>query len=137
LGAYPQLRPGELVALDIKSFGSLGRGGGRRAVMHRNGRKGVGWRYLHVAIDMASRLAFTQLRPNLSAPDAVGFLERATGFFAARGIHVARVLTDNGSAYRSNMFVAACRDFGIRHTHTKVRHPWTNGGRALHRHDPA
>ena len=126
-GVYPQLRPGELIALDIKSFGSLRRGGGRRAVMHRDGRKGVGWRHLHVAIDMASRLAFTEFRPNLSGPDAVGFLERATGYFAGLGIRVERVLTDNGAAYRSNVFVAACRAFGIRHTRTKVRHPWTNG----------
>ena len=126
-GVYPPLRPGELVALDVKTFGSLQRGGGRRAVMHRNGRKGVGWRHLHVAIDMASRLVFAEFRPNLSGPDAVGFVERMTGFFAGRGIRVERILTDNGAAYRSNTFIDACRIFGIRHTRTKVRHPWTNG----------
>jgi transposase InsO family protein len=126
-GVYPQLRPGELVALDIKSFGSLQRGGGRRALMHRDSRKGVGWRHLHVAIDMASRLAFTAFEPNLDGPGAVAFLGRALAFFASRGIRVERVLTDNGSAYRSNVFLASCRAAGLRHTRTKVRHPWTNG----------
>ena len=126
-GTYPPLRPGELVGIDIKSFGSLKRGGGRRAVMHRDSRKGVGWRHLHVAIDMASRMTFTEFRPTLGSADAVRFLDRATAFFGQQGIRVERVLSDNGSAYRSFAFRDACALAGLRHTRTKVRHPWTNG----------
>jgi len=125
-GTFAPLRPGELVGLDIKSFGSLERGGGRRASMHR-GHATVGWRHLHVAIDMASRLVFTELRGGLGGVDAAAFLERALGFFADRGIRVERLLTDNGSAYRSFVFRDACRSAGLRHTRTRPRHPWTNG----------
>jgi transposase InsO family protein len=127
LGHFPPLAPGELVALDMKSFGSLDRGGGRRAEMHRNNRTGVGWRHLHVAIDMASRLVFTELRAGLASADTIAFLERARAFFDAQGIRVRRILTDNGSGYRSNAFEAACNEAGLRHTRTKPRHPWTNG----------
>jgi transposase InsO family protein len=126
-GTYPTLRPGELVGLDIKSFGSLERGGGRRAEEHRGHGRKVGWRHLHVAIDMASRLAFSEFRATLDGAAAAGFLHRATAFFAARGIRVERVLSDNGSAYLSFAFRDACHAAGIRHTRTKVRHPWTNG----------
>jgi len=126
-GTFAPLRPGELVGVDIKSFGSLSRGGGRAALMHRSTRRGVGWRHLHVAIDMASRLVFSEFRPTLAGHDAITFVQRATAFFASRGIQVERILTDNGSAYRSNLFASACRAAGLRHTRTKVRHPWTNG----------
>jgi transposase InsO family protein len=126
-GTYPALRPGELVGVDIKSFGSLRRGGGRATEMHHNGRRKVGWRHLHVAIDMASRLTFTEFRPTLGGADGAAFLDRATAFFAQQGIRVERVLTDNGSAYKSHRFAAACHAAGLRHTRTQARHPWTNG----------
>ena len=126
-GRFAPLVPGELVALDVKTFGSLDRGGGRVAEMHRNDRIKVGWRHLHVAIDMASRLVFTELRAGLSGPDAVDFLGRARAYFDAQGIRVQRILTDNGSCYVSNVFRAACRASGLRHTRTQPRHPWTNG----------
>jgi transposase InsO family protein len=126
-GSFAPLRPGELVGIDIKSFGSLERGGGRRYDMHRNNRRKVGWRHLHVAIDMASRLAFTEFRSGLAGADGVAFLSRATAFFAAHGIRVERVLTDNGSAFCSQLFAESCRAAGIRHTRTRPKHPWTNG----------
>ena len=125
-GTYPVLRPGELIGIDIKSFGSIARGGGRRAELHRSLRP-VGWRHLHVAIDMASRMTFTEFRPTLGGRDGAAFLDRATAFFASHGIRVERVLTDNGSAYKSFVFRDACGAAGIRHTRTKPRHPWTNG----------
>ena len=127
-GSYPALRPGELIGIDIKSFSSIERGGGRRADGHLGqvNRK-IGWKHLHVAIDMASRLTFTEFRPTLGGPDGAAFLARALGFFAQQGIRVERVLSDNGSAYRSFVFRDACAAAGIRHTRTKVRHPWTNG----------
>ncbi len=125
-GTYPALHPGELVGIDIKSFGSIERGGGRRADRHRS-HAGVGWRHLHVAIDMASRMTFTEFRPTLGGRDGAVFLDRATAFFASHGIRVERVLSDNGSAYTSFAFRDACRAAGIRHPRTKPRHPWTNG----------
>lgn len=127
-GRYPALRPGELVALDIKSFGSIERGGGRVGPMHYPERHhGVGWRHLHVAIDMASRLVFARFRPTLGGADAATFLDEAMAFFTRRGLRVERVLTDNGSAYVSFAFRDACRSAGIRHTRTRPWHPWTNG----------
>jgi transposase InsO family protein len=126
-GTYGSLAPGELVGIDIKSFGSLERGGGKASVAVPKTYRRVGWRHLHVAIDMASRLAFTEFRPTLGGADGVAFLDRAAAFFGGHGIRIERVLTDNGSAYESFAFRDACRQAGIRHTRTKVRHPWTNG----------
>jgi transposase InsO family protein len=126
-GSYPALRPGELVGIDIKSFSSIERGGGRRADQHHGHARMVGWKHLHVAIDMASRMTFTQFRPTLGGRDGAAFLDRAAAFFASQGIRVERVLSDNGSAYKSFAFRDACAAAGIRHTRTKARHPWTNG----------
>ena len=123
-GTYPALRPGELVGIDIKSFGSLQRGGGRHP---GHSHRPVGWRHLHVAIDMASRMTFTEFRPTLGGRDAAAFLEQALGVFAQHGIRVERVLSDNGSAYKSFTFRDACAAAGIQHTRIKPRHPWTNG----------
>ena len=126
-GTYPALRPGELIGIDIKSFGSLQRGGGRASVAVPGTYKLVGWKHLHVAIDMASRMVFSEFRPTLGGSDAAAFVDRASAFFGQHGIRVQRVLTDNGSAYKSFAFRDACRSAGIRHTRTQVRHPWTNG----------
>jgi transposase InsO family protein len=126
-GTYPELRPGELVGIDIKSFGSLTRGGGRRGPRHSRAGGGVGWRHLHVAIDMASRMTFSEFRPTLGGRDGAAFLDRALTFFASQGIRVERVLSDNGAAYKSFAFRDACAAAGIRHTRIKPRHPWTNG----------
>ena len=127
-GSFPPLRPGELVAVDVKSFSSIARGGGRRAPMHL-GRvhERLGWRHLHVAIDMASRLVFARFRPTLGAADSVSFLKEALIFFWRQGLRVERVLSDNGPAYRSFAFRDACQAAGIRHTRTRPFHPWTNG----------
>jgi len=126
-GSFAPLRPGELVGVDIKSFGSIERGGGRRADEHHGHARKVGWRHLHVAIDMASRVVFSEFRLTLGGVDAAALLERAVAFFANHGMRVQRVLSDNGGAYKSFAFRDSCRAAGIRHTRTKVRHPWTNG----------
>lgn len=126
-GTYPALRPGELVGIDIKSFGSITRGGGKASVAVPDTYQRVGWKHLHVAIDMASRILFSEFRPTLGGADGAAFLDRATAFFAQQGIRVERVLTDNGAAYTSFAFRDACRDAGLRHTRTQARHPWTNG----------
>lgn len=125
-GRFDVHEPGELVAIDIKSLGSIARGGGRRH--HGEGLRGrnVGWQHLHVAIDLASRVVYAELRPGLGNLDTTAFLGNALAFFDAKGIRVRRVLTDNGSGYKRT-FHECCATLGIRHTRTRPYHPWTNG----------
>jgi len=125
-GHFGTLAPGELIAMDIKSLGRLDRGGGRHPGVSKRGRHRVGWRHLHVAIDLASRLAFVQLRAGSGNVDTTAFVSAAVAFFDARRIRVQRVLTDNGSGYRRT-FHEHCAALGLRHTRTKPYHPWTNG----------
>ena len=122
-GRFPDLAPGELIAIDTKVIGSLERGGGRRGAGRRDR---VGWQHLHVAIDLASRLVYAEVLPAVRQADTLGFLERALAFFDAKGIRVQRVLTDNGTTYKRT-FDERCQALGIRHTRTKPYHPWTNG----------
>ena len=125
-GHFDISEPGELIAMDTKSLGRLDRGGGRHPGVRKRGRHGVGWRQLHVAIDLASRVVFAELRPTCGKADTIAFLERSLAAFDARGIRVQRVLTDNGSGYKRTFHERAVT-VGIRHTHTKPYHPWTNG----------
>jgi transposase InsO family protein len=118
--------PGELVAMDTKSLGRLDRGGGRHPGSHHRGKPTVGWRQLHVAIDLASRVVVAQLRPACGNVDTTGFLEHALTAFAGLGIPVQRLLTDNGAGYKRTFHERAAA-LGIRHTRTKPYHPWTNG----------
>jgi len=125
-GQFQVSAPG-FMAIDIKSLGSVERGGGRRGPMgYRHNALGtsVGWNHLFVAIDLASRLVFAQLRGGIGNLDSTAFLAAAVAFFDARGIRVHRVLTDN--AFRST-FSRACAQLGIEHRRTKPYHPWTNG----------
>lgn len=118
------------IAIDVKALGRLDNGGGhkrdRRGAGQRTGLK-PGWNYLHVAIDLASRLVYAQLRPTQGPADSAVFLAQAVAFFDARGIRVRRVLTDNGNGYRAFRFAGACAELGIAHTRTRPYHPWTNG----------
>jgi len=123
-GHFEVTTPGELVAIDTKSLGRLDRGGGRHPV--RGPRRHVGWRQLHVAIDLASRLVFSELRASAGKADTIGFLEHALAAFDARGVRVQRVLSDNGAGYKRTFHERALA-LGIRHTRTKPYHPWTNG----------
>ncbi|MDP9274124.1 MAG: IS481 family transposase [Chloroflexota bacterium] len=126
-GTFQPLEPGELVQIDIKSLGSLARGGGRHKVAQRQReRERIGWQHAHVAIDGASRLSYIELRSGLGATDCAAFLGRAVAHFDARGIRVRRVLTDNGAGYK-RIFEAACHQLGVRWTRTQPYHPWTNG----------
>ena len=126
---YERERPGELVHLDTKQLGRIGAGGGHRVhgrseqVRHR----GIGWNRVHVAIDDHSRLAYAEELADESPATTVAFLDRAWRFFACHGIAVERILTDNGNAYRSRDFIAACVARGISPRRTRPYRPQTNG----------
>jgi len=124
---YERQRPGEMLHLDIKTLGRIGRPSHRVTGNRRDRVVGIGWEHLHVAIDDASRLAYTELLPSLGREDATGFLTRAVAWFGRLGINVERVMTDNGSAYRSKLFASALAKAGIRHVRTRPYTPRTNG----------
>src|SRR5215213_7670311 len=135
---YERDRPGELIHVDVKKLGRIQGGAGHRMTGRRHynptftdrgGRRrcSVGWDYVHVAIDDCTRLAYAEVLPDEKASTAVGFLGRAVQFFASYGITVERVITDNGSPYRSAIHALACRALGIRHLRTRPRRPQTNG----------
>jgi len=124
---YEKKHPGELLHLDIKKLGRI-RGAGHRVTgkrQHRN--RGIGWDFVHVAIDDASRLAYVEILPDERQNTAAGFLERTVAWFAQHGIKIQRLLTDNGSCYRSKVFAKARRCLGMRHSFTRPYRPRTNG----------
>src|SRR5262249_36750915 len=124
---YERERPGELLHVDIKTLGRIGQVGHRIHGDRRTRIRGIGWEHVHVCVDDRSRVAYVELLPTLGYPDAVGFLERAVAWFAAHGVRAERVLTDNGSAYLSRGWRAACERLGVRHTRTRPYCPRTNG----------
>jgi transposase InsO family protein len=126
---YERAAPGELIHLDIKTLGRIDGVGHRidgRSSRHHRAR-GIGWEHLHVAVDDASRLAYTEILPGLGQEDAAGFLQRALAWYARLGVRVERVMTDNGSAYRSRRFAAVLNHAGVRHVRTRPYTPRTNG----------
>jgi transposase InsO family protein len=126
---YERDRPGEMIHLDIKKLGRINGVGhrftGRGPGTHGN--KGIGWDFLHVCVDDASRLAYTEVLPSEGQHDTTAFLERAVAWLNRHGVAVERVMTDNGSAYRSKLFAAALRHAGARHVRTRPYTPRTNG----------
>jgi len=137
---YERERPGELVHVDVKKLGRIERGAGKRVRdglrQHYNTRRTdragvrrhtVGWEFVHIAIDDCTRLAYAEVLPDEKATTALAFLRRAVAFFERHGIKVERLLTDNGSAYRSTVHAIACRALGIRHLRTRPYRPQTNG----------
>ena len=116
-----------MIHLDIKKLGRID-GIGHRITGDRRGRnRGIGWDFLHVCVDDASRLAFTEILPDERQDSAVAFLERALAWFNSLGVAVERVMTDNGSAYRSHLFHQAIGDAGLKHKRTRPYRPQTNG----------
>ena len=136
---YERSRPGELIHIDVKKLGRIGpNGAGHRVTGKRRSNPGytdkagrvrrrVGWEFVHVCVDDATRLAYVEVLGDEKARTAVGFLRRAIGFFERHGVRVERVLTDNGGAYRSTAHAIACRALGIRHLRTRPYRPQTNG----------
>jgi transposase InsO family protein len=124
---YEKQRPGELVHVDVKKLGRIGRPGHRVSGDRRTRSRGIGWEYVHVAIDDATRLAYVEVLANEKAATAAGFLRRAIAHFAAFGIRVQRLMTDNGNAYRSAIHALACKALGIKHVRTRPYRPRTNG----------
>lgn len=124
---YERQHPGELLHLDIKSLGKIARPSHRVTGNRRDSVEGIGWEHLHVAVDDASRLAYTEVLPSLGREDAAAFLTRALSWFDRLGVRVERVMTDNGSAYRSKLFAQVLDQAGIRHVRTRPYTPRTNG----------
>ncbi len=124
---YEKKRPGELVHVDVKKLGRIGRPGHRVNGDRRTRTRGIGWEYVHVAIDDATRLVYVEVLDDEKAVTAVGFLRRAVAHFASFGIRVERLMTDNGSAYRATIHALACKALGIKHLRTRPYRPRTNG----------
>jgi transposase InsO family protein len=132
---YERERPGELIHIDVKKLGRIARPGHRmlggqsaraRPGYHRQANQ-LGWEFVHVAIDDATRLAYVEVLNDERALTAIGFLRRAAAHFASYGMTVEQLITDNGSAYRSTVHAIACRALGIRHLRTRPYRPQTNG----------
>jgi transposase InsO family protein len=126
---YEHPRPGDLLHLDTKKLGRI-RGLGHRITgygsrVHRT--RGIGWDYLHIAVDDHSRVAYGELLPDERGLTVAAFLRRALRWFRGRGVRIRRVLTDNGSGYRSRSFRATCRALHVRPRRTRPYTPRTNG----------
>jgi transposase len=135
---YEKRCAGELLHIDVKKLGRIERGAGHRATGKRRHnpsktdaagrrRRQVGWEFVHVCVDDATRLAFAEVLSNERAVTAIAFLRRCLAFYRAHGVRVERVMTDNGSAYVSAVFGLACRGLGIKHCRTRPYRPQTNG----------
>ena len=130
---YERERPGEMIHLDIKKLGRID-GIGHRITGDRRGQsnrraaaKVLGWEFVHVAIDDASRIAFAKVMPNERKRSATAFLKAALAYYESLGIKVERVMTDNGSCYKSFAFRRLCKRLGLKHIRTKPYTPKTNG----------
>ena len=138
---YERRHAGELLHVDVKKLGRIAEGraghrvhGNRRLQLSPRkrdaagrDRKLVGWEFVHVCVDDATRLAYVEVLVDEKATTAVGFLQRAAAFYASHGISVQAVMSDNGAGYRSTIHALACRALGIRHLRTRPYRPRTNG----------
>ncbi|MBT9473970.1 MAG: IS481 family transposase, partial [Phenylobacterium sp.] len=125
---YERAHPGELIHLDIKKLGRFEVEGHRITGDRRKGSsRGAGWEFVHVCIDDASRIAFSQVMPDEKKESATAFLIAAIAYYASLGVAISRVMTDNGSCYRSHAFRDLCKALGLKHIRTKPYTPKTNG----------
>ena len=126
---YEREHPGEMIHIDIKKLGRFERIG-HRITGDRTGQsnsRGIGWEFVHVCIDDASRVAFSKLMKTECQGCAVDFLKAAVAYYESLGVTVERVMTDNGSCYRSRAFRDTCELLGLKHIRTRPYTPKTNG----------
>ena len=126
---YERCAPGELLHIDVKKLRRIEKVGHRiTGKFVGYGRSaGAGWEFVHVCVDDATRLAYVEVLGDEKATTVVAFLRRAVAFYSAHGVTVERVMTDNGSGYRSTLHALACRAMGVRHLRTRPYRPRTNG----------
>ena len=132
---YERRHPGELIHVDVKKLGRIVDGAGHRVHGDRSkqrrrtraGKRTIGWEFVHVCVDSATRLAYVEVLTDEKAATAAAFLARAVAFYARHGMTVERVMTDNGPAYRSTLHAIACRTLGLKHLRTRPYRPRTNG----------
>lgn len=124
---YERKRPGELLHIDVKKLGRIGQPGHRVNGDRRTRTRGIGWEYVHVCVDDATRIAYVEVLADEKAVTAAGFLRRAVCFYRAKGIEVERVMTDNGACYRAVVHALACKLLGLKHLRTRPYRPRTNG----------
>ncbi len=124
---YQRDHPGELIHVDIKKLGRIGRIGHRIHGDRTTRVRGIGWEFVHVAIDDASRMAYAEVLPNERSPSSTAFLRRSVAWFQDRGVQVQAVMSDNGSCYVSHKFKATCQRLRLRHLRTRPYRPRTNG----------
>ena len=132
---YERAHPGELVHIDVKKLGRIehighritGNKTSKNARENWGQRRLIGWEYVHVCVDDATRLAYVEVLPDETGLTVAGFLRRAVAFYASHGIRIERVMTDNGAGYRSIVHALACRTLGLRHLRTRPYRPRTNG----------
>ena len=124
---YEHEAPGDLLHIDTKKLGRITRPSHRVTGNRRDRVEGSGWDFLFVAVDDHSRIAFTDMYPDERKASAVQFLRNCVAYYASLGVRIRRLLTDNGSAFRSTPWKEACVELGIRHTFTAAYRPQTNG----------
>ena len=124
---YEHEHPGDLLHIDTKKLGRIVKMGHRVTGDRHDSVAGAGWEFLFVAIDDHARIGFTEMKPDERRDSAIAFLRAAVAYFATLGVTIRRVLTDNGSAFRSKRFAAACRKLSVAHSVTRPYRPQTNG----------
>jgi transposase InsO family protein len=124
---YEHAHPGDMVHIDTKKLGRIERTSHRITGDRRDSVDGAGWEFLFVAIDDHARIGFTDMYPDERKASAVQFLRNTVAYFRSLGVRVKRVLTDNGSAFRSKKFAKACRRLKLKHSFTRPYRPQTNG----------
>lgn len=118
---------GDLLHIDTKKLGCIVRPSHRVTGNRRDSVSGAGWEMLFVAVDDHARNAFTTMKPDEKTPQAVAFLKEAVAYYASLGVSIKRLLTDNGSAFRSKDFAKTCKDLNVLHRFTRAYRPQTNG----------
>jgi len=124
---YERDAPGELLHIDIKKLGRIGRIGHRITGNRQDRMQGIGWEHVYVAVDDHSRVGYSQILPFENADCATRFLSAAIQYYRSLGIHIERVITDNAKVFTSGPFCALCETQGIKRRRTRFYRPQTNG----------